>query len=362
MVKWFSQFTLGLLYAGLLALPSQAAFTSIHAYGDGVCTTTSNPSGADSGGPYYLDSYSNGRIWIQVLADRQGLPYVASNNLSYYGHYSSILVTDLASFNAPPDVSTALFIVWVADADFVYDKQNYAVSDTASWNAAMSQSLTNHLSAINTLYNKGVRTLVMPNAVDITEIPKFDALDAPDRSLIRQRIISYNTNFVATLNQAMASMPGLMIHTPDMFKLFDNVLTNAASYTVTNFLSGGYSIDALHDPNLSDYSLNGPGANYIFWDQFDPTAKLHMAAADITQQMLSATQIAKITPVGVSNRLDLINLPIHRNGVVNSSTNATNWSVVQNITSTNASESVFVPASGAKDYYRLSFPFVWTWP
>ena len=32
---------------------------------------------------------------------------------------------------------------------------------------------------------------------------------------------------------------------------------------------------ALEDPHLADKSFNGPGADYVFWDDVHPTTKFH---------------------------------------------------------------------------------------
>ena len=89
---------------------------------------------------------SNGRVWVELLAQQLGLntnfwysnnilnqvPYTnlsasttnwsySTNNRSFYGNYSPFLVTNINHFTAPADAATALFIVWVNDADFVGD-------------------------------------------------------------------------------------------------------------------------------------------------------------------------------------------------------------------------------------------------
>ena len=50
----------------------------------------------------------------------------------------------------------------------------------------MNLSLTNHFVAITNLYAKGARTLVMPNAVDITEVPDYDSYGSNNLAFIRQ--------------------------------------------------------------------------------------------------------------------------------------------------------------------------------
>jgi phospholipase/lecithinase/hemolysin len=188
--------------------------------------------------------------------------------------------------------------------------------------------------------------------------------------------------------------PGLKIYAPDFFTLLNNVLTNAAAYGLTNALSSsGFSIDALtalyaHPPVV----LNGPGTNYIFWDYMNPTAKLHEVMADVAQQLVSPVKISKLTPFNNgSNRLDVVNYPAGLSGYVDGSTNLAlaNWTSVANITSTNTTDSFFAPTNGSSQFsqnilpdpgggsgsgsngvplnvtaqfYRLHFPYAWSWP
>jgi phospholipase/lecithinase/hemolysin len=388
-VKRFIQFTGGVLLFGLVVFQVQAAFTSLYVFGDGVSTTTNNPIAGTE--PYYGLRRSNGRVWVELLAQQLGLTNnfwysnnianqvsytnltatttnwsYSSNNWSFYGDYSPIVMNSVSNFVAPANASNALFIIWVNDADFVGDMGNiYYPSGTniTLWTNAINQSLTNHWEIITNLYYaKGVRTLVMPNAVDITEVPQYDLISSPNKSFIRQMVINFNASFATILSNAMASCPGLKIYEPDFFSLLDNVITNAAAYGLTNVLSGGQSIDAIE--NLSNPALNGPGANYVFWDAIDPTAKLHAVLADTVKQLIAPVQISQITSQNGTNQLNMANIPIGPNGIVQGSTNLalTNWTTVTNFKSTNSTQSVFVPISGPLQFYRLSFPFAWTWP
>ena len=117
-MKRLFQFTICWCFLSLLTPAAFAAFTSLHVFGDGVCTTT-NAHDSSLTNYYYGGRYSNGRVWVEVLAQRQGLLYEANNNWSYLGHDSTNLVNNVSNFVAPADVSTALFVVWANDADFV---------------------------------------------------------------------------------------------------------------------------------------------------------------------------------------------------------------------------------------------------
>ena len=361
-VKRFARFTLVLLLFGPFGFPSRAAFTSLYVFGDGVCTTTNNPSA----GPYYYGlRRTNGRIWIEVLAQRQGITYESNKNWSYYGHYSSNLVANVHSFTAPPDASNALFVVWVNDADFVdYMGRIYPSTNIVTWTNAMNQSLSNHFRAITNLFHaKGARTLILPNAVDITKIPQYNNSPTVGKNFIRQRVIQYNTAFATTLmNQIKTNCAGITIYVPDVFTLLDDILANAVNYGLTNALYNGQPIDVLEDDSLEDKSLAGPGTNYIFWDPTDPTAKAHAVVADTVQQLIWPVRISNITSLDGSNRLEATNIPIGRDGLVEGSSTLRNWATVANINSTNATQTTLIPRADKLRFYRLRFPFAWSWP
>jgi len=381
------------LLFGLVVFPTRASFTSLYIFGDGVSTTTNN---VQTDAFYYGYRFCNGRVWVELLAQQLNLTNnfwysnnianqlsytnlsassinwsYSSNNCSYFAHFSSILISELSNLAVSADLSRTLFIVWVNDADFVYDMQHYTPysdSNIAVWTNAINQSISNHFTVITNLYAKGVRTLVMPNAVDITEIPFYSGNSASAKSFVRQRVIGFNTAFNATLSNAMALCPGLTIYEPDFFSLLDNVLTNAARYGLTNALYGGHTVDAINayysDGMLPNIDLNGPGANYIFWDGYDPSSKAQAVMAGVARQLIAPVEIDEITLQNGTNQLELANVPVGLNGVVLGSTNLalTNWTTVMNFNSTNTVQPVFVPISGPSQFYRLSFPFSWTWP
>jgi len=390
-------FAAGILGFGLAVSPARAAFTSLYIFGDGVSATTNNTTGP--GVYYYGLRYSNGRVWVELLAQQLDLinnywysnnssihlSYTnlsafstnwsySSNNWSFYGDYSPVLLTNLNYFATPPNASNALFIVWVNDADFVgylnsFGQPNNSDHGTnlSSWTNAINQSLINHSNIINSLHAKGARTLIMPNAVDITEVPYYNTSPAAYKSFVRQMVISFNTAFAALLNHAKAMLPELTIYEPDTFGLLDNALTNAAAYGLTNALYNGQSIDTVEAYGyglLPNANLNGPGTNYIFWDPLDPTAKFHAVLADVVKQLIAPAQITNFTALNGNCQMGMASLPIGLNGFVDGTTNLVlgNWTTATNVVSTNAAQTVFFPASGPVWFYRLRFPYAWSWP
>jgi phospholipase/lecithinase/hemolysin len=376
---------------------SRANFSSLYVFGDAL-SATADPSAP--GAPYYYGQrWSNGRVWVEVLAQRQGLTFDASENDSYYDHNSLQTVIDVTNFTPPSDVATALFVVWVCNAD-TFDASTTAINQPGyqfgEFINANIQSQANYLQIISALYAKGVRNLIVPNVVDISEIPAFNAGTAV--GILHAGCVDYNARFSNTISQARALCPGLTIYTPDFFTLLNNVLANASYYGLTNALSSrGYSIDAYDDPSIVNLTLDGQGTNYIFWDPQNPTAQFHAVIADVVQQIISPVQINHLAVSAASNRLDVANVPVGLSGFVEGTTNLaqTSWSPVTNFNSTATFQSIFVPApqlplaypasgtggNGSTDpnntnnvgttynapfspaqFYQLYFPYAWSWP
>ncbi len=356
--------TAGLIWLGLAAHPVEAQFTSLQAFGDGVSSTTNGPGG----NYYYGNRFTNGRVWVEVLAQRQGVPFDSGKNWSYFGHYSPNLVTNVSNYVAPPDVGSTLFVIWVNNADFVSHLADsrfapYNTGNLAIWTNALNLSLSNHLRAVQILHGKGARTFIMPNAVDVTKVPYYVGLPAPDKAFLRQRVADFNAGFTNTLSQARATLPGVAIHIPDVFALFDDVVANPADYGLVNALDNGRSVDALSDFKLTDKSLAGPGASYIFWDYLDPSARAHAIIADRAHELVSPVRIQSLTFVGGGAvQLSLANLPVGLNGFVDGTGDFADWAEAASIQSTASTQSIQFPGADPNRFYQLRFPHAWSWP
>jgi len=387
-----------ILLIGSVVCSTASAYNSLYVFGDGTCTTTNNIVSGNLAKDYYGKRYCNGRIWVEVLAQRQGIGI--SNNWSYFGQYSGPMVNNVKSFQTPSDAANDLFVVWAADADFV-GFMSYSLT-TNVWNPMINTSLTNHFTIITNLYAKGVRTLIVPNAVDITEIPEYNQSSTSIKSFVRGRTVYFNTNLIATVNRAKAACPGLTVYVPDIFSLLDNAITNAAYYGLTNATLSGQPIDAQDYYGTANATTNsGLGTNFIFCDYMNPTAQMHEVLADTVQQIISPVKIGRISQINGSNEVDIVNVPVGLSGSLDNSTNLVPavWTSVASFNSLATAQSVFVPTpplpanfgegsgsggSGslpnpgdtnalssvsssntvytAAQLYRLRFPYSWNWP
>jgi cholinesterase len=274
-----------LLWTGVV-FQTKAAFTSFHVFGDSLSCTASN---LDGGAPYYYGkTYSNGPIWVEVLAEQLGLAFNPSNNPNaFFGNTSSNLLAETSAYAPPADASNALVVIWVNNADLYYPALDPSPT-LAKFTNAINLALTNQFDAITNLYAKGIRTLVMPNVVDIATIPQFNTY-ASQTNLFHQVSTNYNAQFYVMLDSVKAQFPQLNIIVPDYFTLLNNLLSNPSEYGVTNTLGNGLSIDALDAENYGypAANINGYGTNYIFWDPTDPTALVHTIMAGVAQQAIT---------------------------------------------------------------------------
>ena len=318
----------------------------MYVFGDSISTTTNNVTGSTN---YFGERYCNGPVWVEILAQRQGIPFYGSNNISFFGNNSAELTNLTQEFVPPSDADTSLFVVWVSAGDIFL---NYLLNSTnaAAWTDAISSAMTNTLQSIQNLYAKGARIFVMPNVVDISQVPLLSAQSSSDKAFLRARCLDYNAAFTGMLNQARAALTDATIYEPDLFGQFDSLLTDPAAYGLVN-----PGVDALSDTNIPDKSFNGPGANYVFWDSLHPTSKVHELLADGVQQILSPLRIGGLIRTGNTNHLMLVNLPIGKTGVLESGTNFTSWTTNVSISATGMVQSLDVLANDPYRFYRLKF-------
>jgi hypothetical protein len=233
-------------------------------------------------------------------------------------------------------------------------------SGIPAWTTEINQAITRHEQAVTNLHNAGVRTLVMPNAADITETPAYFYL--PERPFVRARAEQYNTAFATAMKALAEFLPGLKIHQPDIFGFFDQVVSNPAAFGLVN-PPGEPATLGLTEP----YQLDGPEAHYVFWDYWHPSAKFQMHLAEYVQQMISPFQIKKVAVAGDDAELTITNIPLGRQGYIDScATPKGSWEEASSIfepAGTGSPTKMFPsPATGSVRFYRVRFPVVWTWP
>lgn len=329
-----------------------AAFDAIYGFGDSLTDTGNNPAPAVG---YYQGRYSNGPLWIEYLSTQLNLVYNPANNFAQSGGETSDALNQVQRFAAPTNVSTALFVVWAGGNDFI-DNFNHAFDDTF-WAGEITTAVANLSNAVQVLYGKGARTIVVPNLPDLGRLPALNSLPFPPqfisvaRTYLRGKVSEFNAALASALAAMGQARPDLQLFVPDVFQRFDTLLAALSAYGFTNA-----SNDALDDPQLTDKSFNGPGASYVFWDPIHPTTKAHGLIAQWIYSLLPATPSPQLslTAVGGGWRLTLGQLVTGRVYTLQTSTNLTAWSDAAAITATNSTQQTTVGMNAAAaGFFRL---------
>lgn len=355
-------------------LTLSADFTSLYVFGDGVCTTTDSTGAPD----YFGNRYCNGRVWIEVLADWQGIPSGNINNTSFFSHISGVftgggdpaddLLDDVSAFVAPPDVATSLFVIWVANADIfefiLINTEAGSLGTVTEWTTNIGEAVDNHESAITTLYNQGARTFILPLAVDITIAPTFNFSDPANNAFVRARAMEYNVALQTMVETLMPTLPGLKIHMPDTFSFFDAIIANPGDFDSVNPLEPPGTDPDLYAVGFDVLPLDfqGPGADYVFWDGAHPTARIQMYLADFVQQIITPVGIGEISETMTGGQVILENAPIGRAGILQGSDDLLNWALDANFTPTSTTHTETISTADDFRFFRAGFPVNWIFP
>ena len=176
--------------------------------------------------------------------------------------------------------SNALFVVWAGPVDFWFNVLPVSffgggppVSPTNEvfWNVTISQGVNNLSNAVVWLYARGARSFLVPNVDDVSRQPVVISNPTKESNLdvLRQRVRQFNTALAQALESLGQSLPDVRIVNPDVFALMTSFIDHPADYGMTKAFPA-----AMQDPSLGNKGFDGPGANYVFWDQFGhPTTK-----------------------------------------------------------------------------------------
>lgn len=332
------------LTLGLMASHG-STFSTFYVFGDSLSDTGRNP--ATPAGSYYNGRYSNGPLWVEYLSGDLGMPYNASNNFAYSGSQTSDLMSQIAGVPASSTLHTSLFSVVSGGNDFL-NNVSLGVNDSG-WGQVITNAVANITLAVTTLYTNGAREMIVGNLPNLGQIPAANSTPTGFPEYIDSKVALFNVMLQSAMTNAMQKNSGLRIYLLNLNACLSNVLSAPATYGFTVTTNG-----ALEDPNLTDKSFNGPGANYAFWDDVHPTTKLHAlmgtAAYDCVAVEMNLTRNGSNFDLNV-NRL-FPGLPY----TIQSSTNLTTWTTYTAFTAsaTNSIQSV-TNKSTRQVFYRVNY-------
>ena len=371
-VKIVAWLLFSLLGLGPGALHSRAAFSSMYVLGDSLSAVSGGgtqypPPPGTSVDNYWNGRFSNGRIWVEYLADLLGISFKTNCDFAVFGDGTPSIYRILiyGNFYPPTDFGTSLCVFWPACSDC------FALTlfeGTNDWSSTFPEFVDTFTNSIGLLYRQGMRAVLIPNSVDVSLVPFFTHTlptlgvgsiapnGVPSQAAIHAGVIQYNAALASAIGQLRSQYPDLAIYAPDFYTQFNYGLSHPDVYGLTKL-----DIDALEDPALTDKSFDGPGAEYAFWDYLHPTTKVHSFMAAFAAQVLPKPMLQKLSVRDGRVRLDFSNLPVGRTGTLEATTNLlaqTSWKPFAFLSVTNNTQTVITSMNGLGDhcFFRLNFP------
>jgi phospholipase/lecithinase/hemolysin len=291
-MKRFTMFTLRVQFAVLVALTAilfapirseakDVPFRRIIVLGDSLSDTGNffELSGGFPPAPYFEGRASNGRLWVEYLADGFGMSISAGDNFAFFGATTSSFnindgmggndfpglreeVEELLSQNPTGLDPDALYILWTGANDF------FAYFQTGGDPAVMiANGVGNTATAVQRLAAAGARHILVPNVPDIGLTPF--AISSGSAPLVTQLASAYNN----ALHGAFVSLgnAGIPIIELDTFATFEGMVEYARMIGFSNVTESFLP------------AMEGDVSEFLFWDNVHPTTRAHQVLAEVAR-------------------------------------------------------------------------------
>ncbi len=209
--------------------------------------------------PYFQGRYSNGRVWVEYLADRLHLSSNQTNNFAYGGATTGSernslvpgLLTQVQLFTQTHEQvhSNALYVLWAGANDYLQG-------------VSSAIPVENITKAIASLADVGAKKILVANLPDLGQLPTTRTTANSARlSALTQ---AHNQGLRRSLKVSQQHSE-LQIATLDANTLYREAIANPAAFGFTNVIS----------PCLAGLSACGSPDKFLFWDGIHPTTAAH---------------------------------------------------------------------------------------
>ena len=291
------------LLCTFLSLPAQASyFSNIYFFGDSLTDVGNvhNLSGIPAESLPYDDAgrASNGPIFADYLA--QGLGFTATpstsggNNYAFggartrYQLFGAPFMGILDQINAFTGLSgsadsQALYVVWGGSnnlQDLIVGKKVDALGNPIP---DLFSTVADLISGIQSLYNDGARTFLVPNVPDLGLTPRVSEYGSQAVFIANLLSLQFNELLGLALTELDKTLADIEIIAFDTYGALNDIVANPGDYGLTDTTHRCYTGD--------DLKFTGGGSvcstpeSYLFWDGIHPTTTVH---AILGAEMLAA--------------------------------------------------------------------------
>ncbi|MGE3818585.1 MAG: SGNH/GDSL hydrolase family protein [Isosphaeraceae bacterium] len=258
---------LGSLTVGLTPAAALAGFSQIVVFGDSTIDTGNVFAASGSpAAPYFNGRYSNGPVWVEVLAGRLGLaapaPSLAGGSNHAWGGAQTgtgtstmgtpNLGTQVAGFLASQSLTaTQLVVINAGGNDFLLGGETNPLVPVG-----------NIANAITALAASGGRSFLVSNLPQLGRIPATAGLPLAQRDALDTLSLTFNNLLAGRVAQLKVSL-GVDVALLDFEGLIQSVRANPATFGFTNTTNSA----------LANGVVSGQG--YLWWDTVHVTAAGH---------------------------------------------------------------------------------------
>ena len=267
--------------------------------------------------PYLRGRFSDGRVWVETLADLVRFPQAALpagmtlvgspfpiEGLPGWGNNYAIAGarTDVHGTFDPLGIPTGLQaqIEWfldkngVADADALYvvlaggnDIRDAAnIVDRKQRRAAARLAAENYRDAVARLVAVGAKNIVVGNSADVGRTPE-SRLVLGNSALATDATLAFNRALFPLLDE-LAARTDINLIKIDIFRLFDAVISDALLRDGREFGVTEVDKPCLYFPDTENYGAGTVSCEVsLFADNHHPTAKVHRILGEVAAACLS---------------------------------------------------------------------------
>ena len=324
------------LAACLIAAPSAhaAPYSAEYVFGDSLSDNGNladlfNLTGTSSGNfpnpPSYHDSFTNGPVALQLLANRLGVSYdpslyltgfqdryglfgpnfTAGNNYAVAGAASSA-ASGTAVINLPAQISAfqsrtggvadpaGLYVVMIGGNDV---RRAAQLTGTAAQNAAVIAGVQTELTALTTLASYGARNFFVVNVPDVGAIPESKGLgDATIATTLSQQ-------YDQLLANGLSGLPllGSTLTQFDLFTYNSNIAANAAALGFSNGTDPCYVSTPFSSVTTAQCGANAANIDgFLYWDAIHPSARVQALWAQGFEAALNVPEPTSALALGTA--------------------------------------------------------------
>jgi phospholipase/lecithinase/hemolysin len=260
----------------LLVIPSVAAaspFSHIVVFGDSLSDDGNlfalDPSSVPAS-KYYQGRFSNGRVWVEYLADADLLDATLVNRAyggaTTDGNTPPGLQLQVSTYVAAADVlPDALYVIWIGANDFLGGASDFRTL------------AANIETALEDLADFGASHILVVDLPDLGAIPRNNG-DANTAQVATALTEGFNDELADVVAEFRTAHPTVTVYAFSAFDLFANVIANPDDYGIGN--ANGICPNFLVD---NDFDNDG---DYLFWDDLHPTTEAHAEIANAVAGIL----------------------------------------------------------------------------